>query len=191
MDKNRLSIIIPVYNAEEYLDRCLHSIIDQGFTSYEVILVDDGSTDSSPLICDRYSATDPRFRTLHKPNGGVSSARNAGLELAKGEYIMFLDSDDWIDEDFLEKLYNSAKNNSADISVATIIRKREYAQKYRVHYTEEKVYKTLKDLDNCLTYNTNGCQECEETYFVNSETYRCDLCSSEITHCKKTSMRYF
>ena len=94
MDKSRLSIIIPVYNAEEYLDRCLQSIIGQEFTSYEVILIDDGSTDSSPLICDRYSATDPRFRTLHKPNGGVSSARNAGLELAKGEYIMFLDSDD-------------------------------------------------------------------------------------------------
>ena len=94
MDKNRLSIIIPVYNAEDYLDRCLHSVVNQEFTSYEVILVDDGSTDSSPLICDRYSATDPRFRTLHKPNGGVSSARNAGLELAKGEYVMFLDSDD-------------------------------------------------------------------------------------------------
>lgn len=94
MDKCRLSIIVPVYNVEEYLDRCLGSILDQDFTSYEVILVDDGSTDSSALICDRYSATDPRFRTLHKPNGGVSSARNAGLELAKGEYIMFLDSDD-------------------------------------------------------------------------------------------------
>ena len=94
MDKSRLSIIIPVYNAEEYLDRCLHSIVDQDFTACEIILVDDGSTDSSPLICDRYSATDPRFRTLHKPNGGVSSARNAGLELAKGEYVMFLDSDD-------------------------------------------------------------------------------------------------
>lgn len=94
MDKERLSIIIPVYNAEEYLDRCLHSILDQEFTSYEVILVDDGSVDSSPLICDRYSATDPRFKTVHKRNGGVSSARNAGLELAKGEYIMFLDSDD-------------------------------------------------------------------------------------------------
>ena len=94
MDKSRLSIIVPVYNAEEYLDRCINSILDQDFTSYEVILVDDGSTDSSPLICDRYSSTDPRFRTLHKPNGGVSSARNAGLELAKGEYIMFLDSDD-------------------------------------------------------------------------------------------------
>lgn len=94
MDKNRLSIIIPVYNAEDYLDRCLHSILEQEFSSYEVILVDDGSSDASPLICDRYSSTDPRFRTVHKPNGGVSSARNMGLELAKGEYIMFLDSDD-------------------------------------------------------------------------------------------------
>lgn len=94
MDKERLSIIIPIYNAEDYLDRCLHSILAQDFTAYEVILVDDGSVDSSPLICDRYSATDARFKTVHKKNGGVSSARNAGLELAKGEYIMFLDSDD-------------------------------------------------------------------------------------------------
>ena len=94
MDKNRLSIIVPVYNSEEYLSRCLDSILDQDMTSYEVILVDDGSTDSSALICDRYSATDPRFRTIHKPNGGVSSARNAGLNLAKGEYVMFVDSDD-------------------------------------------------------------------------------------------------
>lgn len=94
MDKTRLSIIIPVYNAEDYLSRCLDSILNQDMSSYEVILVDDGSTDSSALICDRYSATDPRFRTIHKPNGGVSSARNAGLNLAKGEYVMFVDSDD-------------------------------------------------------------------------------------------------
>ena len=94
MDKNKLTIIVPVYNAEDYLSRCLDSILNQDMPSYEVILVDDGSTDSSALICDRYSATDPRFRTLHKPNGGVSSARNAGLNLAKGEYVMFVDSDD-------------------------------------------------------------------------------------------------
>ena len=77
MDKNRISIIIPIYNAEEYLARCLDSILSQEFTSFEVILVDDGSTDSSPMICDRYSATDSRFRTIHKSNGGVSSARKA------------------------------------------------------------------------------------------------------------------
>lgn len=94
MDKNRISIIIPVYNAEDYIARCVESIIEQDFTSFEVILVDDGSTDSSPLICDRYSATDSRFKTVHKANGGVSSARNAGINLAKGEYLMFVDSDD-------------------------------------------------------------------------------------------------
>lgn len=94
MDKNRISIIIPVYNAEDYLDRCLQSILSQDFNSYEVILVDDGSSDASSLISDRYSSTDPRFRTIHKTNGGVSSARNAGIDLAKGEYLMFVDSDD-------------------------------------------------------------------------------------------------
>lgn len=94
MDKCRLSIVIPVYNAEDYLDRCIESIVSQNFTSYEVILVDDGSTDSSPMICDRHSSSDPRFRTIHKTNGGVSSARNAGMDLAKGEYLMFVDSDD-------------------------------------------------------------------------------------------------
>ena len=94
MNKVKISIIIPVYNAEEYLDRCLSSVLDQEFPSYEVILIDDGSTDSSPLICDRYSSTDPRFVTLHQPNKGVSAARNAGLNIAQGEYVMFLDSDD-------------------------------------------------------------------------------------------------
>ena len=94
MDKVKISIIIPVYNAEGTLDRCLHSVLDQDFTSYEIILVDDGSTDASSLICDRYSSTDPRFITLHQPNKGVSAARNAGLNMANGEYVMFLDSDD-------------------------------------------------------------------------------------------------
>ncbi len=104
MDKVRLSIIIPVYNAEEYLDRCLESVFEQSFPSYEVILVDDGSSDSSPLICERYSSTDPRFKTVHKKNGGVSSARNAGLNLAKGEYVMFVDSDDALLPDALDRM---------------------------------------------------------------------------------------
>lgn len=116
MDKVKVSIIIPLFNAEDYLDRCLHSVLDQDFPSFEVILVDDGSTDSSPLICDRYSATDSRFRTIHKPNGGVSSARNAGLELAKGEYIMFLDSDDALLPDGLDVMME--KVNGEDMVIA-------------------------------------------------------------------------
>ncbi len=110
MNKNRLSIIIPVYNAEEYLDRCLQSVVNQGFTSYEVILVDDGSKDSSPLICDRYSATDPRFRTIHRPNAGVGASRNAGINLAKGEYLLFLDSDDALLPDALERMMEVVVN---------------------------------------------------------------------------------
>lgn len=93
-DKIRLSIIVPVYNAEPYLERCLQSIYGQEYHDYEVILVDDGSTDASPVMCDNMSGQDSRFVTIHKSNGGVSSARNEGLEIAKGEYIMFLDSDD-------------------------------------------------------------------------------------------------
>lgn len=94
MKSVRISIVIPVYNSEEHLDKCLSSIVMQDMHSYEVILVDDGSTDASPLICERYSSTDPRFKLISKSNGGVSSARNAGLNVADGEYVMFVDSDD-------------------------------------------------------------------------------------------------
>lgn len=104
MDKVKISIVIPVYNAEKYLDVCLSSILDQDMHSYEVILVDDGSTDSSPMICDRYSGTDARFRTIHKVNGGVSSARNAGISLSQGEYVMFVDADDALSHDALSLL---------------------------------------------------------------------------------------
>ena len=107
MDKVKISIIVPVYNAEDYLERCLHSILDQEFSSYEVILVDDGSTDASWLICDRYSSTDPRFITLHQPNKGVSAARNAGINMAQGEYVMFLDADDALLPDALEVMVES------------------------------------------------------------------------------------
>lgn len=108
MDKVKISVVIPVYNAEEWLDRCLCSVLSQRFMSYEVILVDDGSTDSSPLICDRYSSTDSLFRTIHKKNGGVSSARNAGMNMSKGEYVMFLDSDDALFPDAMESLASVA-----------------------------------------------------------------------------------
>lgn len=120
MDKCRLSIIVPVYNAEDYLDRCLVSILEQDFVSLEVILVDDGSTDSSPLICDRYSATDPRFRTIHKKNGGVSSARNAGLNLAKGEYVMFVDSDDALLPDSLEMMFDHLSGEDIAVGGYTV-----------------------------------------------------------------------
>lgn len=95
------SIVVPVYNAEDYLSRCIDSLLAQKFPDFEIILIDDGSTDRSSLICDEYAATTPRVRVLHQVNTGVSAARNAGIELAAGEWICFVDSDDYADEDFL------------------------------------------------------------------------------------------
>ena len=101
-----ISVIVPVYNVEEYLERCIQSILNQTFTRFELILVDDGSPDNCPAICDEWAQKDPRICVIHKENGGLSSARNAGLQEVKGSYIAFVDSDDWIEKDMLEVLYN-------------------------------------------------------------------------------------
>lgn len=112
-----ISIIVPVFNVEEYLEECLDSIIKQTYKQIQVIMVDDGSTDLSGRICDNYSRLDSRFKVIHKKNGGVSSARNVGLDAAEGEYIGFVDPDDWIDVDMYDRLlYNICKYN-VDISV--------------------------------------------------------------------------
>lgn len=116
----KLSIIVPVYNVEDYLDRCLNSIINQNFVDYELILVDDGSTDSSGLICDNYEKKDPRIIVIHKKNGGLSSARNAGLDIARGEYIGFVDSDDWISPSMYESLITMCENFDLDLAVCGV-----------------------------------------------------------------------
>lgn len=115
--KELISIIVPVYNVERYLDDCLISIINQTYKNLEIILIDDGSTDKSGKICDKYIKKDNRIIVIHKENGGVSSARNAGLRIAKGAYIGFVDPDDWIAEDMYEVLYFNAKKYDADVSV--------------------------------------------------------------------------
>ena len=100
----KLSIIIPVYRAEDTLERCIGSILHQSFTSYELILVDDGSPDACPLLCDEYAGKDSRIHVIHKENGGLSDARNVGIKRAKGLYITFIDSDDTIGENSLQQL---------------------------------------------------------------------------------------
>lgn len=99
----KISIIIPVYNSEKYLNACVDSVINQSYENIEAVLVDDGSEDSSSEICDRYAEADSRVKVLHKKNGGVSSARNAGMQLCSGDYIMFVDADDWLDADACSK----------------------------------------------------------------------------------------
>lgn len=102
----KISVIVPVYNMEKYLKRCVDSILLQSFSDFEVILVDDGSKDTSGDICDSYALSDSRIRVIHKENGGVSAARNAALDIASGEYITFCDSDDYVENDWLEQFYN-------------------------------------------------------------------------------------
>ena len=102
-----ISIIIPIYNAEKYIERCIESIQKQTYSNLDIILVNDGSTDSSALICDKYANTDKRIQVIHKENKGAYEARNTGLKLAKGEYIAFVDSDDHIHPDMISSLYQA------------------------------------------------------------------------------------
>lgn len=112
-----ISIIVPVYNVEKYVEGCIRSILAQTFRDFELILVDDGSTDGSGEICERYGKQDARIYVLHQENRGLSGARNAGLEIAAGEYLTYIDSDDWVGETYLEELYNNAVKHNASVSV--------------------------------------------------------------------------
>lgn len=118
----KVSVVIPVYNAEKYLKRCLDSVINQTFRDIEVICVNDGSLDGSARILEEYARLDSRVIVLNQENSGQGAARNNGLKIARGEYIGFVDSDDWIDLDFFEKLYAAAKKYDADAACAGIIR---------------------------------------------------------------------
>jgi glycosyltransferase involved in cell wall biosynthesis len=117
----KISVIIPVYNVRQYLDQCLNSLAEQTYKNLEIILVDDGSTDGSSEICDSYSEKDERFKVIHQNNAGVSSARNAGLNAVSGEWIMFMDADDWIENDTCEAALNCAVRNDADTVLFNMI----------------------------------------------------------------------
>ncbi|MDR1554903.1 MAG: glycosyltransferase family 2 protein [Campylobacteraceae bacterium] len=118
MNKPLVSVIVPVYNVEKYLRKCLDSIINQTYKNLEIILVDDGSPDNCGKICDECALKDKRVKVIHKTNGGQSSARNMGLDIAKGEYIAFVDSDDWIDEGMYEELVCIAQKETTDIVIS-------------------------------------------------------------------------
>lgn len=126
-----VSVVIPVYKAEDYLKRCVESLLSQTFQNFEIILVDDGSPDHSGTICDDYARKDERIKVFHKINGGVSSARQYGMEHAKGEYVIHADPDDWVESSMLEELYNKAKEENADMVICD----------YYMNYENKQVYK--------------------------------------------------
>lgn len=120
MENDLISIIMPVYKVEEYLEKCIESVLKQTYTNLQIILVDDGSPDNCGKICDEYAKKDPRIEVIHKVNGGLSDARNVGIAKAKGKYIGFVDSDDYIKEDMYEILINLIKEYDADVSICNL-----------------------------------------------------------------------
>lgn len=121
-----ISVIVPVYKAEQYLKRCVKSILEQTYQDFELILVDDGSPDNSPSLCDEWAKNDNRIHVIHKENGGASSARNAGLKAAKGNWIAFADSDDWLDKAALKTLYDLANQHNVPMAIGGMRAVQEY-----------------------------------------------------------------
>lgn len=145
-----ISIIVPIYNAEQYLNRCMESILKQTFQNYEILLIDDGSTDSSGKICNEYALSDGRIRVYHKLNGGSASARNLGLKEANGDYIVFIDADDIVSPDYLSLLYQTMIDNDADIvqcAYKSILSyEKQYTEDYIDAYNLKNIYTNIEYL---------------------------------------------
>ncbi|MBQ7055542.1 MAG: glycosyltransferase [Alphaproteobacteria bacterium] len=139
----KISVIIPVYKVEKYLPRCLDSLLAQTFTDWQAICIDDGSPDSCPKILDEYAVKDGRIKVIHKKNAGVSDARNDGIKNADGDYIHFLDADDWIDADFYAHMLTVAIDSNADMVVSGFVSDNKYTKP--IVYKNVKLLKTIKE----------------------------------------------
>lgn len=163
-----ISVIVPVYKVEQYLQQCVDSICAQTYRNLEIILVDDGSPDRCGQLCDELAMTDSRIRVIHKRNGGLSSARNAGLEVMQGEYVGFVDSDDWIDPEMYERLYQDIQEHEAQIACCGIARcKGDTVQSYFNPKLDEKFCLNVEDAMCELIQNyriTNSV--CDKLYHV-------------------------
>ena len=141
MENIKISIIVPIYNVEEYLENCLQSILAQTYPHLELILVDDGSPDNCPRLCDEWKNKDARIEVIHKENGGPSSARNAGLDIATGDYVYFLDSDDWLEKNALQTLVENLQKNAVDCIGFSFIKEFENFSEHEPNMLwEEKTY---------------------------------------------------
>lgn len=152
-----VSVIVPVYNTEKYLEKCLESLINQTLKNIEIICVNDGSTDKSCDIIKKYQEKDNRIKLINQSNQKQGAARNNGTKIATGEYIGFVDSDDWVDLDFYEKLYNAAKKYNSDIALATNVRVGNKKTKKRLNIVEEKFVTDLQDKLDISNQVKNPC----------------------------------
>ena len=131
--KHIISVIVPIYNSEQYLERCIESILKQTYSNIEIILVDDGSTDNSPSICDQYQKKDSRIKIIHKGNSGAASSRNVGIEIARGDFISFVDSDDYIELNMYEEMMNINKKYECDIVMCDCLKESKTSSEIFTH----------------------------------------------------------
>ena len=149
--KPKVSIIVPIYNVESYLDRCIQSLLNQTLKEIEIILVDDGSPDNCPAMCDEYAKQDNRIKVIHKKNAGLGYARNSGLEIAAGEYVAFVDSDDFVDINMYESLYSKAKSNHYDTVLCNCyFYRNEKSMQKREDINQETIFIGRKEVDDFL-----------------------------------------
>lgn len=150
--KPLVTVVVPVYNSEAYLEACIASILRQTYQNLELLLINDGSTDGSAAICEAYKEKDARVRVHHKRNGGVGSSRNAALELSKGDYLLFVDNDDWISDEHIEKLYRHLVKTGADIAVANFTQYIEESQTFLFHVPEKDYYEAVYTPEEWFAY---------------------------------------
>lgn len=166
--KPKISVIVPVYNVEKYLDKCIKSILNQTYTNLEIILVNDGSTDNCGGICDYYAEIDKRIKVIHQKNCGLSNARNTGLSVAQGEYIGFVDSDDWIEPIMYETLLNLSERYRADVSTCLIRKWTSGRQNWPAQSTEEvNVLESKSAIEYMYTGRLTGFSACNKLYTRN------------------------
>lgn len=150
---HKISVVVPVYNMEKYLNRCINSILNQTYENIEIILVNDGSVDKSSQICDEYSIKFSNVKVIHKENGGISTARNAGIKVATGDFIGFVDSDDWISSDMYEVLYSNLIKTKSDISMCNRIKISNENNKFSL--TKEELHTIIQGDDVLKTFLRN------------------------------------
>lgn len=149
----KISVIIPAYNAEKYLEQCVKSVQSQIYDNIEIIIVNDGSTDRTAEIIERLKEKDFRIRTLHKrKNEGIGAARNSALELVTGQYVLFLDSDDWVDPNHISDLYDLLVRTDSDVSIANFTRYIESENRYEIHITDDDYYERIFTPQEWFTY---------------------------------------
>ena len=171
-----ISVIVPIYNVEEYLDKCVNSILNQTYRNLEIILVDDGSPDNCPKMCDDYAKKDKRIKVIHKVNGGLSDARNAGIEIATGQFIGFVDSDDWILPEMYSRLLDLILRHKADFVVCDLIRSQDdLLPNFKQSKISIEEYNQQEYLNNFFKIKSQVCE-----YYAWNKLYRKEVIEKEL-----------